>query len=83
MGKRASRNTVNYVLRDGRKIVYRGITNNPERRYKEHKKSGKRFTSMTTSVKLSREKARKREKKRIKRYSKNHGGKTPRYNKRI
>ena len=81
MGRRAKRDTVNYALRQGKKIVYRGITNDPDRRRAEHKRSGKRFSSMTTSVKVSRETAKKREKKRISRYKRNHGGRKPRYNK--
>ena len=81
MGKRAKRDTVNYTLRQGRKVVYKGITNNPERRAAEHKRSGKKFTSMTTSVKVSRKTAQKREKSKIKTFKKNHSGKKPRYNK--
>jgi len=81
MSRRARRDTVNYLLRQGRKVVYKGITNNPERRAVEHKRSGKKFTSVTTSVKVSRETARKREKSGIKSYEKNHSGKKPRYNK--
>jgi len=50
MGKRANRDTVNYVLRDRRKIVYARITVNPDRRYKEHKRAGKKFTSMKTGI---------------------------------
>ena len=54
MGKRAQRTTHNYTLRQGRIVVGYGITNDPARRRKEHKRSGKRFTSMTTGVKVSR-----------------------------
>ena len=32
----AKRDTYNYTLRDGRKVVHRGITNDPERREREH-----------------------------------------------
>ena len=81
MGKRAKRDTVNYTLRRGRKVVYKGITNNPERRAFEHKRSGKKYTSMTTSVKVSHKTAQKREKSGIESYTKNHSGKKPRYNK--
>jgi len=83
MGKRAKRDTVNYTLRRGSKVVYKGITNNPERRVAEHKREGKKFTSMTTGVKVSRKTAQKREKAGIKSYRKNHSGKKPRYNKKI
>jgi predicted GIY-YIG superfamily endonuclease len=63
-----NQDTVNYTLRKGRKTVYKGITNNPGRREKEHKVSGKKFTSMTTSRRESRSTARKREKAGIKGY---------------
>lgn len=81
MGRRAKRDTVNYTLRRGRKVVYKGITTNPERRAAEHKRSGKKFTSMTTSVKVSRKTAQKREKSGIDSFKKNHSGRKPRYNK--
>jgi len=83
MGKRAQRTTHNYTLRQGRIVVGYGITNDPARRRKEHKRSGKRFTSMTTGVKVSRKTAKKRERAAIKSYKRNHGGRKPRYNKKI
>ena len=79
--KRSKRDTVNYTLRQGRKTVYHGITNNPSRRRSEHKASGKRFTSMTTSTKVSRSTARKRESSRISSHKQSHHGRKPRYNK--
>ena len=83
MGKRrAKRDSVNYTLRQGRNVVYYGVTNEPARRKAEHKNSGKRFTSMATGVKISRGTAQKRERKRIKRYRSGHGGRKPRYNRR-
>lgn len=78
--KRAKQDTVNYTLRQGRKVVYKGITNNPKRREAEHRNEGKRFTSMTTSRKLSRSTAKKREKAGIKKFKSN-TGRNPRYNK--
>ena len=61
--RRAKRDTYNYVLKRRRKIVYRGISNDPERRFKEHRKSGKRFTHMVVNPHpCSRRTARKREK---------------------
>jgi len=81
MGRRAKRDTVNYTLRRGRKVVYKGITKNPKKRASDHKRSGKKFTSMTTSVKVSRKTAMKREKARLKSYKKSHRGRRPRYNK--
>ena len=61
--RRAKRDTYNYVLKRGRKIVYRGISNDPERRLNEHKQSGKRFTHIVVNpYPSSRKTARKREK---------------------
>ena len=37
----ANRNTYRYTLRNGNRITYRGITNNPERRASEHRSAGK------------------------------------------
>lgn len=45
--KRAQRDTYNYTLRDGRKVVQFGITNDPERRIVQHERDGKRFTTVT------------------------------------
>lgn len=83
MGRRAKRDTVNYTLRRGRKVVYKGISNNPERRAAEHRRSGKKFTGLTTSVKVGRKTASKREKSGVKSYRKSHGGRRPRYNKKL
>ena len=81
MGKRRTKqDTVNYTLRQGRKVVYKGITNNPKRRKAELRREGKKFTSMTTSRRVSRTTARKREKAGIKK-CKSKTGKKPRYNK--
>ena len=79
--KRKKQDTYNYTLRKGRKVVYKGITKNPERREKEHRASGKKFTSMTIGRRVSRETALKREKKEISTYKRNKSRK-PRYNKR-
>jgi len=78
--KRAKQDTVNYTLRKGRKTVYKGITNDLDRRLKKHKRDGKKFTSVAKSRKVSRETARKREKAGIKGYKQN-TGKKPRLNK--
>jgi len=49
------RDTVTYDLKDGHRVVYRGTTDDPERREREHHAEGKRFTRMTiTSAKLAR-----------------------------
>lgn len=76
------RDTVIYELRDGRKKVYVGITNDPARREVEHKNDGKKFTKMTvTTPKLTEESAVAREKKAIETYQNNHKGEMPKYNK--
>ena len=79
-GKRARRDTYNYTLRDGRKVVQFGITNNPERRIDEHERDGKRFTSVTIDFPCSRETALELERQAIETYKQNQG-KRPRYNK--
>ena len=74
--------TLTYDLKDGKKIVYRGITKDPEKREKEHKASGKRFTKMVLSKrKMTEEGAKKKEKENLRTYRKSHGGKNPKYNK--
>jgi predicted GIY-YIG superfamily endonuclease len=78
--KRAKRDTYPYLLKNGRKTVYIGITKDPNRREQEHKSEGKRFTQMIRKFPCGEETARKREEEMIKRYKRNHGGKKPRYN---
>lgn len=82
MTRRNKRTTYNYTLRKSKTVVYKGITKNPTRRTSEHKRSGKRFTSITTGPKVTRSTARRRESSGIKSYERSHGGKKPRYNKR-
>ncbi len=76
------RDTVTYELKDGKKVVYRGTTNNPEKREAEHKSSGKHFSKMTvTSRKMTADGAKKKESKSLETYRKSHKGKNPKYNK--
>jgi len=76
------RNTVTYELRDGRRVVYRGTTNNPERRAQEHKNQGKKFSNMNvTSRRMTEEGAKRKEAKQLKTYRSNHNGRNPKYNK--
>ncbi len=42
----SKRNYYRYNLKEGRKIVYKGITKNREQRLEQHKDNGKRFTNM-------------------------------------
>jgi predicted GIY-YIG superfamily endonuclease len=67
MGKRRRRrDTYLYHLKQGRKTKYTGITNDPDRRKREHQSSGKRFTHMFVHpYPMSRKTALKREKKKI------------------
>ena len=74
------RDTYNYVLKEGNKILYAGITKDLERRETEHQKD-KVFNKMTVIGRASTlESAKKRETEMINRYMKNHGGKLPKYN---
>ena len=78
--RRIKRDTYNYALRDGRKVVYYGVTNDPDRRLRQHVNSGKRFTSMCLGIKVTKNTAEAREQRRITNYRyKNR--KNPRYNK--
>jgi len=77
-----SRDTYRYVLRDGRRIVQYGITNDPEGRAGEHDGDGKRFTSMTiVGPAVTRDSALDWEREHIEGYQASHNGRRPRYNK--
>lgn len=76
------RDTSKYVLRQGNKIVYVGITNDLDRRTKEHENEGMKFTAVDKiGRQTTREAAEKWESGRIHQYQENHGGATPKYNK--
>jgi len=69
-----------YVLKDGGKIVYYGISCNPEGRIPQHR--NKRFThGNVISVGLTRPSALRREMEQIQRYQRQHCGTPPKYNK--
>ena len=78
----SKRNTYNYNLKVGRKIVYKGTTSNPKLREAQHRDSGKKFTHMQvvgrakTATGASREESRQ-----LANYRKNHSGRNPKYNK--
>ena len=75
------RDTVTYELRDGRKVVYRGVTGDPERRAAQHRVDGKKFTKVVvTSRKMTREGAEKKEAELLEIYRRNHSGQLPKYN---
>lgn len=79
MSKR--RDTVTYDLKKGRKVVYRGTTNDPERREKEHRDKGLDFDRFAvTSRRMTREGAKKKEEKNLETYRRGHGGRNPKYN---
>lgn len=62
--RRARRDIYLYHLKQGRRIVRTGITNDPERRKREHKSAGKRFSHIHVHpYPMSRGKALEREKK--------------------
>jgi predicted GIY-YIG superfamily endonuclease len=76
------RDTMTYELKDGKKVVYRGTTNDLERRAQEHKDEGKKFTTIVkTSPKMTENGAKKKESEALKTFRRNHGGKNPKYNK--
>lgn len=81
MVNRAPRDTYNYALKQGRKIVYHGVTNDPVRREQEHANSGKKFSHMVISPARSHDRAYSDERASIETYQNGHGGKRPRYNK--
>lgn len=76
------RDTVTYDLIDGRGVVYKGTTNNPDKRETEHEREGKRFTAMRiTSRRMTETGAKEKEAKALETYRRNHNSKNPKYNK--
>jgi len=68
-----------YELKDGHKVVYYGISSDPNRREPQHGR--KKFTHMNViSVGLTRSSALQREREEIQRYQRQHGGIAPKYN---
>ncbi len=77
----SKRDTYKYELKDGNKVLYVGITNDPERRAQEHQQN-KEFGHMKIiSNRTTIEAAENWEEGRIGTYMGNHGGKTPPLNK--
>ena len=75
------RDTYLYYLKQVNKIVYIGITNDPDRRKDEHKLDHKKFTKMEVKpIPMTEDGARKKEAEKLATYIKNHG-KLPEYNK--
>lgn len=76
------RHTITYDLKQGQKVVYKGITKNPDRREEQHREEGKRFSHLKpTSRKMTEEGAKRKEAQDLKRYRQSHGGSNPKYNK--
>lgn len=77
----ANKDTFRYELRRGGKIVYVGITDQPDVRAEQHSTEGKRFTSMNLVGRaITRRSAENWEEERLETYRRHHGGKNPRYN---
>ena len=76
-----TRDTVTYDLKKGREVVYRGTTNNPERREREHRAEGKDFDRLAvTSRRMTDDGAKSKEAENLARYRRGHGGRNPQYN---
>jgi predicted GIY-YIG superfamily endonuclease len=76
-----TRDHYRYELKRGRKVVYRGITNDPERREAEHRQEGKNFShTRIVGPAVTKETAQKWEGQSLASYRKSHGGKLPEYN---
>ena len=74
------RDTYKYLLKDGNKIVYVGITNDLERRETEHRQDKNFATMEVVGRRCSRESAERWETNRIETYMDNHKGETPKFN---
>lgn len=76
------RNTFNYNLKQGNQIVYKGTTNDLEKRAREHEADSKNFTHIQQVGRAKTEEGAKREEARqLGVYRKNHSGQNPKYNK--
>ena len=76
------RDTFNYNLKQGKKIVYKGTTNNMEKRAQEHETDGKKFTQIQQVGRVKTEDgASKEELRQLATYRSNNSGKNPKYNK--
>lgn len=70
-------------MRDGRRVVKHGITDDIDRRFNEMVAQGLRFTSMCSDrYPITKETALRREAERVQTYRDNHDGRRPRYNRR-
>lgn len=75
------RDTLTYDLKQGRKVVYRGTTNDPVAREARHRAEGKVFDRLVpTSRRMTQDGARAKEKASLESFRSSHGGRNPRYN---
>jgi predicted GIY-YIG superfamily endonuclease len=71
-----------YELKEGSKVVYRGITNDPQRREREHKEEGKQFSHMRViGPSATKKTAEIWEEESLESYRRHHRGENPKYNK--
>lgn len=78
----APRDYYRYELYDQGKIIYIGITNDPQRREEEHQAEGKKFRTMSIrGPAVSKATAERWEEKRLASFRNNHRGRNPKYNK--
>jgi hypothetical protein len=76
------RDTYNYDLKDGRHIVYRGITNDADVRPPQHAEEGKCFTHVVVGERpKTRTSEKASEAEGLDTYPRGHGGEKPKYNK--
>ena len=70
-----------YDLKQGRKVVYRGTTNDPVAREAAHRADGKVFDRLVpTSRRMTSDGAKAKEKQSLEIYRRNHDGHNPKYN---
>jgi len=75
------RNHWPYALKQGRKTVYIGETNDLEARAEEHQSDGKRFTRLEPLGRaMTKDSALRREEEALRAYRSRHHGRNPRYN---
>lgn len=75
------RDTITYDLKRGRKVVYKGTTNDPEGREEQHRKEGKRFDRLVpTSRRMTPDSAKDKEEKQLQQFRRTHRGRNPLYN---
>ncbi len=78
---RRSRTVSPYTLRQGNKIVYVGITKDPETREQQHRDEGKRFGKLRVEgPKRTSDSAAKWEEQKLAGYRATHGGRNPKHN---